>query len=849
MKKIMTIILGNILLASLTASTQAISRWEYWPDENYSARVTQDITAVPLFHLSDSLNFSSLLPGLHTLNMRFMDTAWIWSSVKSSYFLVLSPAEVALSANLKYGEYWFDNLYPGITIRSFTPSATIRLLEEAEVSALSDGLHTINIRFGDESGLWSIVSTQFFLKVSPATPVTTNKLTKYRIWFDNDLNTMEVFDIQPKATTFLWLENFETPFLTIGDHIVNYQFRDSVGLWSAAMAGTFYNSSCLPHTGRSIVGPAHVCKNLNGVQYYIRKIKNASGYTWTVPEGATILAGQNTEMINVHFSDTAQSGLITVMADNSCGNGELITMQVTVHPLPVPEITGDTVSCSGVPVHLATEGSVYMFDWTFSPGAQVVSGGGVNDSSAMVQWSTPGSHWAEVHSTIIPGCSSLTPGRIEVNSYPLPVPVITGEVWSNVNDTSVFISESGKSDYIWSLPSGNSVVSGGTLADDSVVVMWKSEGEKIVSIAYTDEHGCTAATPASLTTWVNPCDTCYCSSGALLTWGEDITRVAIGTTLDNSTPCASLTGSQGTASGTADLYSDFTNLTPTMVRRNLNNPFQVEITQCDGFGYSHDVRIYFDFNRNYSFFDPGEEFIIWPYYFSNTHTIAGEIFIPADVPLGITRMRVVCTESPENGPCHIHARGETEDYLVEIWPNCIPPDTIDLWVSGTLFPNHSQSYKSTQTITVSNFIVVAPGGSAEFIAGQKITFLPGTTVQQNAHMLARIALNNDYCQPGNKLVAASFDNSDAEEPFSADHPFRIFPNPASGKFTLRTYKVPDARLVTVQLYNIKGELLLSTSFIFEGDHEFNLNGIPDGLYFARVICGSASKVIKLIIQH
>jgi hypothetical protein len=171
-------------------------------------------------------------------------------------------------------------------------------------------------------------------------------------------------------------------------------------------------------------------------------------------------------------------------------------------------------------------------------------------------------------------------------------------------------------------------------------------------------------------------------------------------------------------------------------------------------------------------------------------------------------------------------------------------------LENLLIPSgQSACFNATQTITISNFTVEAPGGDAEFIAGQKVTMLPGTIVQHNAHMLARIALNNDYCQPENKLVVASVKDSGEPGSSSTEHHFRIFPNPTSGIFTIRTDHLSETVSVNVRIYNINGEILSSTSFSGIKDQEFNLTELPDGLYFARIIAGSKIEMMKLIINH
>lgn len=185
---------------------------------------------------------------------------------------------------------------------------------------------------------------------------------------------------------------------------------------------------------------------------------------------------------------------------------------------------------------------------------------------------------------------------------------------------------------------------------------------------YRCEVTCDANTGTStpLEVTMNNFLNCYCPSGASSTGDEDITNVTFGSTLNNTSACASLTGTQGTATGTADLYSNFTSITPTDVIQSLTSSISVTITQCAATAYGHDVRVYLDFNQNGLLTDAGEEFIIWPYASLNTHTITADIPIPLTATIGTTLMRVVCKESSTTGPCIVGSWGETEDYLVNI---------------------------------------------------------------------------------------------------------------------------------------------------------------------------------------
>jgi fibronectin-binding autotransporter adhesin len=65
-----------------------------------------------------------------------------------------------------------------------------------------------------------------------------------------------------------------------------------------------------------------VCKTASGVIYSIAAVPGASGYTWTVPSGATITNGQGTTQIYVDWNAVAGGDTdVKVKAYNACGDG------------------------------------------------------------------------------------------------------------------------------------------------------------------------------------------------------------------------------------------------------------------------------------------------------------------------------------------------------------------------------------------------------------------------------------------------------------------------------------------------------------------------------------------------
>ncbi|MBI2967456.1 MAG: gliding motility-associated C-terminal domain-containing protein [Bacteroidetes bacterium] len=150
-------------------------------------------------------------------------------------------------------------------------------------------------------------------------------------------------------------------------------FRRNVS--SGACAGTNSSTSAaiiitvnpVPAAAGSITGTATVCAPQNGVSYSVGAIADATGYSWSLPAGATIASGANTNAITVDFGAGATSGNITVLGTNACGSGTSSSFAVTVSTASA-EPTGATA----VPATLCSGGSTTL----------TVTGGSLGDGAS-----------------------------------------------------------------------------------------------------------------------------------------------------------------------------------------------------------------------------------------------------------------------------------------------------------------------------------------------------------------------------------------------------------------------------------------------------------------------------------
>jgi hypothetical protein len=120
----------------------------------------------------------------------------------------------------------------------------------------------------------------------------------------------------------------------------------------------------LPANAGSISGTTSVCQGQNSVTYSVPPITNATSYIWTLPSGVN--GSSSTNSINVNFSISAISGNVIVKGANTCGQGAMSNLSITVipkPPVPIISINGNELYSD------ATNGNQWYLNGNLIPGA------------------------------------------------------------------------------------------------------------------------------------------------------------------------------------------------------------------------------------------------------------------------------------------------------------------------------------------------------------------------------------------------------------------------------------------------------------------------------------------------
>lgn len=168
------------------------------------------------------------------------------------------------------------------------------------------------------------------------------------------------------------------------------------------------NCTQAPAAPASISGPAGFCSGQSGVIYSVTPVAGAATYNWTVPSGATILAGQGTPQITVQFGSI--SGNISVTAVNSCGTSP--TTQTTVN-LSTPNAAFTPLAGTiNNAVAFTPQAGYASYTWTFQ-------GGSIASSSAQnpqVTWSNTGTYNVNLIVVDQYGCTDTAAQQITISN-------------------------------------------------------------------------------------------------------------------------------------------------------------------------------------------------------------------------------------------------------------------------------------------------------------------------------------------------------------------------------------------------------------------------------------------------
>lgn len=231
-------------------------------------------------------------------------------------------------------------------------------------------------------------------------------------------------------------------------------------------------------------------------------------YVWRGPYCASCPPNPPTYIGNPVTITTAEGAVtgniftLTVTALNGCQVQNI--QQIIAFTNVIAAFTHDS-TCVGQGMQFTdqsttSQNQIVAWDWNFGDGSPIV-----HLQNPVHIYTAPNTYTVTLIAYSSDNCSNTTTSQVTID--PLPTPSFTtgpNSVCLNVPG-NVYITQPGKSNYLWIIPSQATVTAGGTTLDNSVTLTWSTIGTYPISINYTDPVTlCTAATPTNFTVTVNP---------------------------------------------------------------------------------------------------------------------------------------------------------------------------------------------------------------------------------------------------------------------------------------------------------------------------------------------------------
>ena len=218
-----------ICLCALTAQAQSVAGYEYWFDNQFDSRITENTSSGDIVLETD---VSTLAEGMHYFNFRAKDDNGLWSNPKSYWFF---RQKTDWSGNtLRKYEYWLNDNYQEKISGTFGDTGEVSL--ELDVSALPAGFHYFNFRAQDNMNTWSTPVSYYFYRTD--IDRSGNTLTEYEYWLDSNYQEKKTGKLAEDGV--INLNALDVSALGEGYHYFNFRTQDSFGVWSSPVSYYFY---------------------------------------------------------------------------------------------------------------------------------------------------------------------------------------------------------------------------------------------------------------------------------------------------------------------------------------------------------------------------------------------------------------------------------------------------------------------------------------------------------------------------------------------------------------------------------------------------------------------------------
>ena len=232
MRRWLIILLALPLFTTLLAQNRKLTQYEYWLDKNYEARISGNLSGSEEL-INVQIDTREMDEGMHTISIHTGDETGAWSGILHSSFLVFRP-EVSEGTRLKSYEYWLDKNYEARISGNLSGSEEL-INVQIDTREMDEGMHTISIHTGDETGAWSGIFHSSFLVFRPEVSEGT-QLTSCEYWIDENFEQRQEIAATGEDVAF----SIDANNLANGRHTISLRAKNNLGVYSGILHNSFF---------------------------------------------------------------------------------------------------------------------------------------------------------------------------------------------------------------------------------------------------------------------------------------------------------------------------------------------------------------------------------------------------------------------------------------------------------------------------------------------------------------------------------------------------------------------------------------------------------------------------------
>ncbi|MTI41368.1 PKD domain-containing protein [Fulvivirga lutimaris] len=249
MLRIITILLTTLMSYGVLLAQDDIIAMEYYIDDDPGVGLATDI---PIsqgqsidINITIPTSMMGLSEGIHLLVIRAQNASGNWGVYEARNFFIKSNEDTTppLPVNLTDIEYFVD-LDPGVgngVLSPISPNTTVDLNEVLDVSALSNGFHTVSYRVKNASDKWGFYETRVFYVQNPLNPnPTPEDMVALEYYFDVDPGQGNGTAITITTGQLIDVQQLLPNGLTSGYHVIGIRAQDALGNWGFAETRVVY---------------------------------------------------------------------------------------------------------------------------------------------------------------------------------------------------------------------------------------------------------------------------------------------------------------------------------------------------------------------------------------------------------------------------------------------------------------------------------------------------------------------------------------------------------------------------------------------------------------------------------